>query len=132
MGDIESMYYRVKVPEEDSDFLRFLWWPDGDLTNEPQEYRMLVHLFGAVSSSSCATFALRQTETDLKESYDESTTSMLRDNFYVDDFLASVDEEDKAITLVEDVTSLCQERGFKLTKWISNSHTVMKTVPPED
>lgn len=45
MADIESMFYQVRLPEEDSDLLRFLWWPDSDLKQEPAEYRMCVHLF---------------------------------------------------------------------------------------
>ena len=27
--DIEAMFHQVKVPPEDSDLLRFLWWPSG-------------------------------------------------------------------------------------------------------
>ena len=45
MADIEGMFLQVKVPEIQRDFLRFLWWPDGDIHTEPKEYRMTVHLF---------------------------------------------------------------------------------------
>ena len=54
MADIEAMFYQVKVPFRDRDFLRFLWWPKGDLSESPKEFRMTVHLFGATSSPSCA------------------------------------------------------------------------------
>lgn len=54
MGDIQAMFHQVNVPEEDRNFLRFLWWPGGDTTQAPVPYRMMVHLFGAVSSPSCA------------------------------------------------------------------------------
>ena len=50
MADVESMFCQVRVPEEDSSFLRFLWWNDDNMATEAQEYQMLVHLFGAVSS----------------------------------------------------------------------------------
>jgi hypothetical protein len=30
LGDIESMFYQVKVPPKDRNFLRFLWWPNGN------------------------------------------------------------------------------------------------------
>ncbi|XP_066925838.1 uncharacterized protein [Clytia hemisphaerica] len=60
MADIESMFYQVRVPEEFHDNLRFIWWPDGDLSKEPVDYQMCVHLFGATSSPSCANYALRQ------------------------------------------------------------------------
>ena len=60
MADIECMYYQVRVPPNDSDVLRFLWWPRNDFERQPEEYQMGVHLFGAVSSPSCANFALRK------------------------------------------------------------------------
>ena len=49
MGDVQSMLHQVRVPEEDRDLLRFLWWPKGDFTKKLKEHRMTVHLFGAVS-----------------------------------------------------------------------------------
>ena len=49
MGDVQSMFHQVRVPEEDRDLLRFLWWPKGDFTKQLKDYRMTVHLFGAVS-----------------------------------------------------------------------------------
>lgn len=52
MTDVESMFHQVKVPENDRDLLRFLWWPNGDLYKEVEEYQMAVHLFGATSSPS--------------------------------------------------------------------------------
>ena len=59
MGDVLSMFHQVRVPVEDRDFLRFLWWPGGNLAKGLEEYRMTVHLFGAVSSPSCVNFAMR-------------------------------------------------------------------------
>lgn len=52
MTDIEAMFHQVKVPEDDSDLLRFLWWRDGNVSNELEEYKMVVHIFGATSSPS--------------------------------------------------------------------------------
>ena len=69
MADIEQMFYQVKVKEEDQDFLRFLWWPDGDFTAEPEEYCMAVHLFGAASSPGCSNYALKRTAHDYEEEF---------------------------------------------------------------
>lgn len=85
MGDIQSMFHQVKVPEDDRDFLRFLWWPEGDLTKEVSEFRMTVHLFGAVSSPSCASFALRKTADDNQSSFPSEVVQTIKENFYVDD-----------------------------------------------
>ncbi|XP_046560355.1 uncharacterized protein LOC124269381 [Haliotis rubra] len=132
MGDIQAMYYQVRVPREDCDFLRFYRWPDADYTQEPQVYRMLVHLLGAVSPSRCATFALQQAAKDNKDEYDPDITNMIKENFYVDDYLATVQDETQAVRVVKDVTDLCHKCGFRLTKWISNSHDVMKSIPSEE
>ena len=40
---------------------RFLWWPNGYLTKEMEEYRMVKHLFGATSSPSVTYFCSRKT-----------------------------------------------------------------------
>ena len=53
MADIESVFHQVQVPDEQCDFLRFLWSPDGNLEEAIQVYQMIVHLFGAVSSPGC-------------------------------------------------------------------------------
>lgn len=55
MTDIEAMFDQVKVLEDDTDLLRFLWWPDGNLNNELEDYKMVVHIFGATSSPSWQT-----------------------------------------------------------------------------
>ena len=57
MADVKGMFHQVKVCPEDSDSLRFLWWPDKDLSVEPEEFQMLVHLFGATSSPSVCSYA---------------------------------------------------------------------------
>ena len=62
MADIEKMFHQVNVKEEDAEALRFLWWPEGDFSKQPVEHQMAVHLFGAISSPSCCSYALKRTE----------------------------------------------------------------------
>lgn len=59
MCDIEKMFHQFHVQEADRNYLRFLWWRDGDTSTQPQEYRMKVHLFGAASSPGCANYGLK-------------------------------------------------------------------------
>lgn len=51
MADIEQMFYQVQVPVHHRDFLRFLWWPNGDLDTDLKEFQMNVHLFQAAPTS---------------------------------------------------------------------------------
>ncbi|XP_074624371.1 uncharacterized protein LOC141882313 [Acropora palmata] len=37
-ADIQSMFYQVRVSNGDSSFLSFLWWENGDMARELQEY----------------------------------------------------------------------------------------------
>ena len=37
MGDIEKMFYAVKVSDAHKNFLRYYWFPNGDLAKEPVE-----------------------------------------------------------------------------------------------
>ena len=129
LGDIEKMFYQVNVSKCDRDCLRFYWWPDGELMSDPVVYRMTVHIFGAASSPSCANFALQQTIQDHGHEFDISVVEAAQNNFYVDDFLCSVSSEDKAINMIRDISSLCEKGGFRLTKWLSNSRTVLQAVP---
>ena len=46
-ADIECMFHQIRVAPEDRDAFRFLWWPNGDLAQQPIDHRMEVHLFGA-------------------------------------------------------------------------------------
>jgi transposase InsO family protein len=131
MADIEAMFYQVRVPLDDRDCLRFLWWPGGDVSLEPVMYRMKVHLFGAVSSPSCANMALKQTIQDNKDLYDHQVCEAIDQNFYVDDFLKSMEECTQALGLAKDVVELCDKGGFRLTKWISNDREMIASIAPE-
>jgi hypothetical protein len=42
VGDIESMFYQVRVDENDTNYLKFLWFKDGNVENEVVEHKMLV------------------------------------------------------------------------------------------
>ena len=64
VADIESMFHQVKVDPRDCDALRFLWWSTDDLTQPPEEYKMIVHVFAATSSPSCTSFCLKKTAED--------------------------------------------------------------------
>ncbi|XP_076839331.1 uncharacterized protein LOC143484479 [Brachyhypopomus gauderio] len=131
MADIESMFYQVRVPEHDADLLRFLWWPNGRLDEPMAEFRMTVHLFGANSSPSVASYALRRTAEDHRSVTSPCAVQTVLNNFYVDDCLKSVATDEDAITLVNDLRALCNSGGFTLTKWMSNSRKVLLSIPEE-
>ncbi|XP_066915532.1 uncharacterized protein [Clytia hemisphaerica] len=132
MGDIEAMFCQVRVPDDQRDYLHFLWWPDGDLESKLQEYQMCVHYFGITSSPSCVNHALRRTATENKFKYGEQAAEVLHRNFYVDDMLKSFPEDDSAISTVNNTRLMCKEGGFCLTKFHWNSRSAIKSIPSEE
>lgn len=126
--DIEGMFYQTRVTPSDTDSLRFLWWPKG-IDVPPEEYKMLVHIFGAKSSPCCANKALSMTAQD-KENYPPEVIRTVRRNFYVDDVLKSIPNTDQAIPLASDLMKLLREGGFRLTKFASNSCELLASIPP--
>ncbi|KAI3369223.1 hypothetical protein L3Q82_007506 [Scortum barcoo] len=132
MADVEAMFHQVLVPPEDADLLRFLWWSEGDISKDLVEYRMAVHLFGATSSPSCASYALRRSAEDNKEMFDATVVNTVLHNFYVDDCLKSVSSDEEAVSLFHNLKALLQKGGFNLTKWISNSRKTLAAIPDKD
>ncbi|XP_038061252.1 uncharacterized protein LOC119731982 [Patiria miniata] len=129
MADIEGMFHQVRVSMADRDALRFLWWKGDDIESQPLMYRMTAHLFGGVWSPSCANFTLKRVAQDYHELYDTATIETIDQNFYVDDCLKSVSSEDEATRLVSHLRELLARGGFRLTKWLSNSRAVLKSLP---
>lgn len=130
-ADIEAMFYQVKVPEKDRDMLRFLWFKDGSNNEEVQVYRMTAHVFGGVWSPACAAYALQRTFSDHGKNLEGAVKDTAR-NFYVDDILHSVDDEEQAARVASKLTDLMKRGGFRLTKWSSNQPKVLGGVPKED
>ena len=103
----------------------FLWWPNDDYTLRPADYQMMVHLFGAKSSPACASYALRKVADDNEAHASQETLETVRDSFYVDDCLKSVDDVDVAIRLVKELNMLLKSGGFHLSKYVSNCRSLL-------
>ena len=127
VGDIQKMFYQVRLPAKDSNYLKFFWF---DSNNEIVEYRLRVHVFGATSSPSIANFALKHSVKHLDDN-DNTKITVLK-NFYVDDMLKSVPNEDIAIDLLNNVKSTISNSKFNLTCINSNSKVVLNSVDKTD
>lgn len=130
--DVERMFHQFHVRPEDQDYLRFLWWENGDFESPPSVFRMRVHLFGAASSPGCANFGLKHIAVEGQGQVNQDTVKFVQQNFYVDDGLVSVMSDSEAIQLVEEARKLCSVGKLRLHKFISNSDKVLKAIPKEE
>ena len=131
MGDIESMFYQVRVAERQRSFLSFLWWENDDLEKPPVNYEMLVHILGVTFSQACSTYALKRSLIDYEVKNNKKVEENLKKSFYADDLLQSVHNVEKAKVLVKEAIEICAEGGFKLTKFTSNNMELLEPIPEE-
>ena len=129
--DVEKMFHQFRVNVEHQNYLRFLWWETDDLSEPPADYRMKVHLFGAVSSPACANFALKQLAKD-HQHLGKEASEFLRRDFYVDDGLKSESTVESMKKLIHQAVSICGKGNLRLHKIISNSPEVMESIPESE
>ena len=99
------------------------------MDSEITDHEMCVHLFGAVSSPSSSNYALRKAAVDNSNNYRNDAAAAIMKNFYVDDLLKSVEDEEYAKVLIRRVQKTCNAGGFNLTKFISNNKLVLMSIP---
>ncbi|XP_045023060.1 uncharacterized protein LOC123467054 [Daphnia magna] len=106
---------------------RFLWREPG--TEDPiQEFKMTVHIFGAVSSPIVCSFALQRLEKDAPEHLKE-VASRIRSSFYVDNLLSSFDEVDEGVSISQKLVELLKLGGFDLVQFLSSSRSFLDQLP---
>ena len=76
-------------------------------------------------------FALHQTAFDNKEEFGNEVMNTLLQDFYVEDMLKLVDEEEQAIRLIKEVEGMCKAGGYNLTKLVSTNSDVISSIPTE-
>ena len=89
-------------------------------------------MFGAISSPACANLALCKTVEDNRHSFSPEVINTVKRNFYVDDCLKYLPDEQRAVQHVGSLCTLLSRGGFKLTKWFSNSRDVLQAIPEKE
>ena len=128
-ADVEQMFYNFQVTENHRDFLRFFWYRDNNPDLELIEYRMTVHVFGNTPSPAIATYGMRKSV----ENADSDVQDFVNHDFYVDDGLISVHNDEVATDLIRRTQAALFDGGkLRLHKVASNSRNVLASLPPDD
>ena len=130
--DVEAMFHQFHVNAEHRNYLRFLWWEDGEVSKEPKEYRMTVHLFGATSSPGCANYGLKAFAENNEKEFGKEVANFVKRDFYVDDGLKSLRSVPEAVSVIQKTTDMLSRGGLRLHKFASNSKDVLASVSPDD
>ena len=131
-GDIEAMFHQVRVSDQDSDSLCFLWTDDIHSKHPPYILKMLAHIFGAKDSMTCCCYALQRTVRDHCHLMSALAYETILKSFYADDLLRSVATVEGGIKLVRELMEVLKLTGFRITKFVSNSKEVLDSIPAED
>ena len=125
------MHFQIFAAEQHRSLLRFLWWKEGTISGKPTDYEICVHVFGSVSSGASSKYGLKMTAIENKETFGQEAAQTFQNNFYVDDLLKSVINEDMAVQLIR-ATGMCHEGGFNLTKFRSNRKRVLQSIAEKE
>ena len=109
-----------------------MWFENNDLGGALSEFRMNVHLFGAVSSPAVANYSLHKTAETGSTEFGDKAADFLCRNSYVDDGLTSVPTISEAIELIEDSQALRASAKLRLYKFASNRKDVLEALPIDD
>lgn len=93
-----------------------------------QHFKLLTITYGTASGPYLATKVLQE----LANQHNfEIISKILKQDFYMDDLLSGVNNEEDAIKIQQGIRELLQLGGFSIRKFTSNSERVLSSIPEE-
>ena len=129
--DVKEMYHMLRLPERDKSAVRFLWRES--LEEEPSVYQFERTVFVEVSAPSRpsrANYTIRRNADENGEDLPLGVKAVWK-HFYMDDGLPSINSQEKAIKMRQQMTELLRRGGFRLHKWLTNDLGVLVTIPEQ-
>lgn len=130
-ADVEKMFRQVQVDPRHRCWQQILWRESPD---EPiQTYQLTTVTYGMACGPYNAIRAMQQCAKDnhgiIPDGNRAATAlgSILRD-FYVDDYLSSVETSDLAVQLAGDIDAVLRTAKFPLRKWLSNDSATLTRI----
>ena len=128
-AEIEATFSRTRLTKADARYHRFLMTEP--TTGEVEVYQMNRLMFGDAASPFIAMATLHRTAEDYRGGQERACRA-IKKNFYMDDYLDSLDSADEAIRVGRCVKDILGKGDFNLTKWTSNSAEVRRTFNGEE
>ncbi|XP_053686561.1 uncharacterized protein LOC128736105 [Sabethes cyaneus] len=125
-GDVREMFHQVLMNRDDQHCLRF-FCNEGFPGKAPTVYVMQVMTFGASCSPSSAQYVKNLNAERFRTQFPEAVEAICKGT-YVDDMLYSVETEEEAVRLAQNVRFIYSEGGFEIRGWLSNSKKVVESM----
>ncbi|XP_071576350.1 uncharacterized protein [Temnothorax nylanderi] len=127
-ADVKQRFLRILVELGHCNYQQIVWRFSED---EPiLDYLMLTVVFGLTCSPFLAIACLLKLAAEGKASY-PLAAAILEESVYVDDVVASVDSEEEARELQQQLQALLGAAGFELRKWASSHPSILANLSPE-
>ncbi|XP_062558241.1 uncharacterized protein LOC134223121 [Armigeres subalbatus] len=124
----EKMYRMVLQQWADRKLHKILWRDDRN--ESVRIFQLNTVTYGTASAPYLATKCLKRLAELDGQKYPEAAKILSMD-FYVDDMMTGVDNEEEGVQLCSDMQQLLKGGGFNLRKWSSNCPAVLEKIPAE-
>ena len=125
-------FFQVRIPREQQDLFWIVWFKDNDVAyGSVQVYRFTRHVWGINSSPFIALLAIKRLVEENCANANQLTLDAITNNRYMDDMLVASTSLESLCVIVSEGIKLFASRGFKLRKWVANSHAkeILESVP---
>ncbi|XP_043235722.1 uncharacterized protein LOC122388596 [Amphibalanus amphitrite] len=126
---LEQYADKVELAPDDRKYHRVLWRNMKD--EEPTVYESNRWLFGNAAAPFVAQFVLKENAKKHASAFPLGSEVLLK-HFYMDDGIQSFRTEHEAVKAREQVSTILEDGGMKIKKWMSNNASVLKAIPIED
>lgn len=128
-ADIREWFCQIRIAPSDRRSQRFLWqrFPQGPI----EVYEMESMVFGSASSPCSAQYCKMVNAERLSGQYPEAARAV-KEDFFADDFVKCFTSVEEAKRISKQVRRICQEGGFELRNFISNSPEVRKSFTDDE
>ncbi|XP_055910735.1 uncharacterized protein LOC129945101 [Eupeodes corollae] len=134
VADVEKAFLQIMLNVNDRDSHRFIWYTSPTSPHqrpEYKDYRMTRVTFGVNSSPFLLTGTIRM-HLSKEEDCFPKTCKALKECFYMDDLVMSVDTEEEGKQISKEAAIIMSNASMNLTKWNSNGSQIRECLRSTD
>lgn len=124
-SDVTKMYRQVFVQSDQRNLQRIVWRENS--SDQLHHYSLNTVTYGTAAASFLAIRSLQQLGHDSADQYPR-TSSIIMNDFYVDDLLTGANSVEEAISIREEITKILEWGCFELRKWVSNEPQILEGI----